>query len=117
MTARRVLVIDDDRDFADGLAELLEIIGHEAATAYTPSGGVAAAGDGRYDVAMIDIGLPGCNGADCALQIQAQRSDITCILMTGYSGDTLDRMGIKLGDTMMLRKPIRPEDLYACLDD
>jgi len=35
--------------------------------------------------------------------------------MTGYGPDTLDRMGVRPGDTVILRKPIRLEDLHACL--
>lgn len=115
MTGRKILVIDDDRDFAESLAEMLQMFGHETATAYSPEGGVAAATTGRFDLAMIDVGLPGCNGADCAMQIQASRNDVTCVLMTGYSADVLDRMGIGRGDLVTLRKPIRPEDLRVFL--
>jgi ActR/RegA family two-component response regulator len=55
------------------------------------------------------------DGTKCARRIRARRRDIACILMTGYGPDTLDRMGVRPGDTVILRKPIRLEDLHACL--
>lgn len=115
MTGSNILIIDDDRDFADGLAEMLDLFGHRTRTAYTPDGGIAAAADWDFDFAMIDIGLPGRNGIVCAREIQQHRENITCILMTGYSASTLNKMGVRVGDVMMLRKPISPVDIMACL--
>ena len=94
---------------------MLELFGHETATAFNPDSGIATAISGQFDVVLVDIGLPGCNGADCATQIRASRSGITCILMTGYSADTLHHMGIGTGDLATLRKPIRPADLQSLL--
>jgi ActR/RegA family two-component response regulator len=111
----RILIIDDDQDFADGLAEMLDLYGHETRTAYTPDAGIAEAESTAFDFAMIDIGLPGRNGVVCAREIQQRREDIVCILMTGYSTDTLSKLGVRVGDVIMLRKPISPDDVTACL--
>ena len=55
MSPMSILIVDDDVDFADGMAEVLELDGHTVDIAYTRKGGVAAAGGKRYDAAMIDI--------------------------------------------------------------
>lgn len=115
MNKSKILIIDDDQDFADGLAEMLGLFGHHTKTEYTPANGIAAASDDEFDFAMIDIGLPGRNGVVCAREIRELRENITCILMTGYSSATLAKMGVRLGDVMMLRKPISLDDVTACL--
>lgn len=111
----KILIIDDDKDFADGLAEMLDLFGHQTKTEYSPDNGIAAASGNDFDFAMIDIGLPGRNGVVCAREIRQRSEKITCILMTGYSSATLTKMGVRLGDVMMLRKPISPDDVNACL--
>lgn len=111
----RILIIDDDQDFADGLAEMLDVFGHETGTAYTANEGVGLAGDERFDLALIDIGLAGRNGADCARKIRETEPELTCVLMTGYSADALTKMGVSAADFAILRKPIKLEHLERYL--
>ncbi len=59
----RVLVVDDNRDAADSLAMLLGIWGHLASVAYGGASALAKARDWRFDVAILDVGLPGIHGS------------------------------------------------------
>jgi DNA-binding response OmpR family regulator len=61
----RILVVDDNVDFADGMAEMLAMFGHDTQTAYSCGGGIAAA-TGNFDLALIDVGLGDRNGTECA---------------------------------------------------
>lgn len=108
MSARRILIIDDNKDLADGLSELLEIHGHEVDVGLTGGAGVEAAGNAAYDVIFIDIGLPDITGVDCAKRIREGGSCAKIVFMTGYSTTEISAQISELGDMELLTKPIDP---------
>ena len=71
-TARRILVVDDNRDAATSLAMLLELTGNETHIAHDGLEAVAAAAAFRPDVVLLDIGLPKLNGYEAARKIREQ---------------------------------------------
>lgn len=112
----RILVVDDDVDFADGMSDMLALFGHDVHTAYSCDDGIGAARE-NFDLALIDVGLAGRSGTECALALAEHGETITCVLMTGYSADALARMGISVDEFEILRKPVKPEDLAPYLKD
>ena len=92
MTARRILVVDDNRDSATSLAELLKMTGHETHTAFDGLQAVEAAAAFRPDVVLLDIGLPKLNGYDACRRIRSQPwgKDIGIVALTGW-GQADDR--------------------------
>src|SRR6185436_13454308 len=70
-TRRRVLLVEDQLDAREMMRFALELAGHEVTEAEDGPHAVAAAVDGCYDIAFVDIGLPGFNGYDVARQIRA----------------------------------------------
>lgn len=108
MSARRVLIIEDNKDLADGLSELLEFHEHEVDVALTGGTGVEAGGQAVYDVVFIDIGLPDITGVDCAKRIREGGSRAKIVFMTGYSAKELTAQINELDDVELLTKPIDP---------
>lgn len=113
----KILVIDDDVDFADGMAEMLSLFDHDVHTAYSCEGGITAAGKGQFDLALIDVGLNDRNGAECAREIRKLSKTTAFVLVTGYSTDALTQMGISVKEFDILRKPVKLEDLEPFLKD
>lgn len=113
----RILVVDDDVDFADGMSDMLALFEHDVHTAYSCDEGVAAIDWGPFDLALIDVGLADRSGAECARALRKISDTITCVLMTGYSADALAQMGISVDEFEILRKPVKPEDLTPYLKD
>ena len=111
MTGSKFLIIDDDRDFADGLALALELFGHQADVAFTGERGIEAARENAYDTILIDIRLPGLNGIDSLLKIKHSNPETRCFLLTGYSADHVAERGIEAGAIEILTKPIDPNEL------
>jgi len=113
----KILVVDDDVDFADGMAEMLALFGHHVHTAYSCDDCVAVSDKQEFELALIDVGLADRNGAECARDLKELCETVTCVLMTGYSADALAKMGVPAGEFDILRKPVKPEDLARYLKD
>jgi CheY-like chemotaxis protein len=69
--ARRILVIDDHTDSAQSLAQVLACAGHSVITATSGELGLALAEQFKPEAVVIDIGLPGIDGFDVAIQLRA----------------------------------------------
>lgn len=111
MTASRLLIVDDDRDFAEGLAEALELYDHQIDITFTGEDAVAAVKKNDYDTILMDIGLPGLNGVESLLKIRQINPKVRCFLLTGYSADHIAEQGIEAGAIEILTKPIDPAEL------
>ncbi len=92
LVRRRVLVVDDNRDAADSLAMILEMLGHEARAVYDGIDAIEAARTFLPDVVLLDIGLPRLNGYDAARRIGAEAwsRDMVLVALTGW-GQQEDR--------------------------
>ena len=91
-TCCRVLVVDDNIDAAQTLADLLTITGHKVRVAHDGVAAVAAAVAWCPDVVLLDIGLPGLNGFEVARRIrhEAAHPAMVLVALTGY-GQASDR--------------------------
>src|SRR5205814_3084476 len=69
---RRVLVVDDNADAADSLAEYLATAGHEVRTAYAGQEALEAARAYRPEAVLLDIGLPGMDGYEVARRLRQE---------------------------------------------
>ncbi len=115
----RVLVVDDNRDGADSLAEMLRILGNDTRTAYDGEEAVAAAADYRPDVVLLDIGLPRLNGYEACRRIRAQPGGkgVILIAQTGWGQEEDIRLSREAGFDRHLVKPVDPYDLMQVLAD
>jgi CheY-like chemotaxis protein len=102
-----VLVVDDNVDAAETLAMLLGVTGHAVTLAHDGPGAVQAAIDGRPDVVLLDIGLPGLDGYEVAQRIrqQAALKGVVLVALTGYGQDTDRQRSREAGFDHHLVKP------------
>lgn len=106
MKAPKILIIDDDSDFAESMSLVLEMEGYEVDTAMSGQDGLVAAMNTEHRFILIDVSLPDINGAEILSQIKHHRPSATCFLLSGYSADHLLDLGIIEGATEILTKPI-----------
>src|SRR3954469_776965 len=110
-----VLVVDDDRDCADSLADVLREAGHEARTACTPTTAVIEADSFRPDAIVMDIGIPGMDGYRLARRLcDLLGRRPLLVAVTGYGG--LEDRSRQEGFDRHFRKPAGPAELVAVLD-
>jgi two-component system CheB/CheR fusion protein len=117
--ARRILVVDDNRDSAESLAMLLELHGHEAFRAHDGPEAVDAATRLRPDVVLLDIGLPTLNGYETARRIRKQlgQSQPLLVALTGWGQEEDRRRSEEAGFHAHIVKPVDYRALEKLLLD
>jgi CheY-like chemotaxis protein len=115
----QVLVIEDNPDAAETLADLLALFGHEATIALSGPEGVEMARSFRPDVVLCDIGLPGMDGYAVArsLRIEPATRTARLIALTGYGRESDRQRTQEAGFDLHLVKPVEPLELKRLLDD
>lgn len=116
-TARRILVVDDNRDSAASLAMLLEIIGNETYTADDGLQALKAAEMIRPDVILLDIGLPKLNGYDVCRRIRGQSwgKEMVLVALTGWGQEEDRRKSEDAGFDHHIVKPVDHVALMSLL--
>ena len=115
-TAMQILVVDDDIDAADSLAELFEMEDHDVTVAYNGTSAIQAFNDNKFDMAFMDIMMPDINGVDSFFEIRKNTPDAKVYFMTGFStGELVDR-ALDEGALGVLPKPLNPEEILTVLD-
>jgi two-component system OmpR family response regulator len=108
----RVLLVDDDVELLDMLGDYLGAEGHAVDSMNDGPSGVAAALSGRYDIAILDVMMPGMNGLD-ALRAIRSGSRLPVLMLTARGDDTDRIIGLELGADDYLPKPCNPRELAA----
>lgn len=106
MPGLNVFIVDDDRDFADSIADVLELRGHEVEVAVSGEEAVERYSKHRFDITFMDVRLPGKNGVDSLLEIRQQDDRAKIVVMTGYSVQQLLDQAVKNGAWAVLHKPL-----------
>jgi signal transduction histidine kinase/CHASE3 domain sensor protein len=116
--ARRVLVVDDNRDATESLVTYLSIAGHNVEGAYDGLEAIERATASHPDIVLLDIGLPKMNGYEAAQRIRAQsRGDVVLVAVTGW-GQEPDRVRAReAGFDVHLTKPVDPAALVALIEE
>jgi DNA-binding response OmpR family regulator len=109
---QKVLVVDDDKELCELVAEFLEPEGFDVEAVHDGKLGLNKAVGGGYDLIILDIMLPALNGLDVLRKIRAV-SSVPVLLLTARGAD-LDRIvGLELGSDDYLPKPCNPRELVA----
>jgi signal transduction histidine kinase len=118
-STRRVLVVDDNRDAADGLALFLRIAGHEVAVAYNASDALSVADRTQPQLLLLDIGMPGMNGYELARRIRDRPWSAHSVLVaiTGWGQEEDKRRAGQAGFDQHMTKPIDPAAIQTLLHD
>ena len=108
----RILCVDDDRELCDMLGQFLRPRRFDIAFERNGASGLARALSNAFDLAILDVMLPGLDGFEVLRQLRA-RSPLPVLMLTAR-GDHRERVkGLELGADDYLPKPFDPDELAA----
>ena len=112
-----ILVVDDDIDNAQSLGELFEMEGHRVTVALSGEAAIAHYVNSSFDLAFMDVMMPGLNGVESFMEIRKLKPDAKVFMMTGYSVEQLLQQAMEHGAMGVLSKPIDIDKLMKTVDE
>jgi CheY-like chemotaxis protein len=109
--------VDDNRDAANMLARLLAVKGYEARVAYDGFEAMEIATAFQFDLAFIDIGMPGMSGYEAVVKLRAIRGagDVLMVALTGWSKLEDRQQAYESGFDIHVAKPMGADKLNELL--
>lgn len=113
----RILLVDDNVDFATSLSFLLQQMGHEVCVAHAADEALQLVPEFRPDFAFLDIGLPVVDGYELARRLRSLlKSDIPLVAISGWGQEEDRRRAKEAGFAWYLVKPVGLESIRSALD-
>lgn len=116
MPGLRLLLVEDDRRLIDLVASRLRSLGHEVETALDGDTGLQLASSGRFNLAVLDVMLPGRDGLSILKALRDDGSDLPVLLLTARDTVPDKVQGLRAGADDYLVKPFAFEELLARID-
>ena len=112
----RVLLIEDDEDNRELMAEVLEATGWQVLTAASGSAGLRALAEHSVDVVVTDVGMPGMGGLEVARAAKEIAPGVPVVVVTGYTerDDITSARGREVDAVLV--KPVDPDALVAAVE-
>ena len=108
----RILIVDDDVDLVELVAQYLDGEGFEVEAVHNGEAGLQRALSGEHALVVLDVMLPGMSGLDVLRNLR-QQSQVPVLILTAR-GDEVDRIvGLEIGADDYLPKPFNPRELIA----
>ena len=113
----RVLVVDDNEDFANSLALILRALDNEVRVAHDGAAGLELAQQWQPQIGFLDIGLPRINGYDLARRLRARTETASMMLVavTGWGQEKDRQLAVEAGFDRHLVKPVDPARVIELL--
>lgn len=123
--SKKVLIIDDNTDFVEAIATLLDVKGYEVTTANNGKDGVAKAKSGLPDLILLDVMMTHkTEGFDTAKSLKEDKTtkDIPVIIITGIRKDMNLPFGFSPDEDWLpvkavIEKPVKPEVLLKAVEE
>jgi DNA-binding NtrC family response regulator len=115
--AINILLVDDEVKFLTAVADRLTLKGFNVTTATDGDAAIEAAGKGGFDVAVVDLRMPGTDGAEVLKILKQKHKFIEIIMLTGHATVDSAVECTKLGAFKYLEKPYDFDKLIEVLKD
>jgi two-component system, OmpR family, phosphate regulon response regulator PhoB len=110
----RILLVEDDRSVDKVVEVLLSLAGHEVWVATDAGTGEAAIRDGGYDLAILDMNLPGGSGLQLLSVLRRElKRDVPVIMLSGQKQEGSIVRALEWGANDYVTKPFSPRELVA----
>jgi CheY-like chemotaxis protein len=112
-----ILVVDDDLDTCRNLADILSDLGYRVTTASDGPSALKLVEERPFDVALLDLKMPGMDGLTLYREIKKRRADTVAIIVTAYAGGGTKEEALAAGAWHVLPKPVDPPKLLSLVGE
>jgi DNA-binding NtrC family response regulator len=116
MSDHKVLLVDDEKEFVEVLADRLEARGLRVVKTHSGGQALEAAGDTVFDAIVLDMAMPGMDGIETLEGLLAINPDLQVILLTGRATLEQAAAAIRTGALDLLEKPADIDTLVAKIE-
>ena len=106
----KILLVDDEKQFVDTLAERLAMRGFSARVAYDGPQALKAVEE-PTDVIVLDLRMPGMDGFEVLRSVKKSNPQVQVIILTGHGGDGEEQTAYRMGAYNFLKKPMDIDEL------
>ena len=108
----KILLVDDEVQFVDTLAERLGMRGFTARVAYNGPDALREVSEGTPpDVIVLDLRMPGMDGFEVLRSVKKSNPQVQVIILTGHGGDAEEQTAYRMGAYNFLKKPMDIDEL------
>ena len=112
----KVLLVDDEKKFAMMLAKRLILRGIDTDYVFTGQDAIAKVEDNKYDVAILDVKMPGISGIELERKLKGFAPEMKIIFLTGHGSDDDFKSG-SAAAAFYLAKPLQIDELIRILNE
>ncbi|MGZ9129877.1 MAG: response regulator [Candidatus Binatia bacterium] len=115
MQNRRVLIVDDEVDICANLADIMQDLGYQVDTANSGEAALELVKQNPYDLALLDLKMPGMNGLELYRRIRELSAGTVAIVVTAYASSDTAQAVMAAGAWKIMSKPVDIEKLLALI--
>ncbi|ACN17096.1 two-component system response regulator (Ntr family protein) [Desulforapulum autotrophicum HRM2] len=108
-----VLLVDDEREFVDTLAERITMRSFDTLVAYSGEQALSMIESTPPRVMVLDLKMPGMGGVDVLERVKAEHTDISVIILTGHGDERDQTLVMDMGASGYFQKPVDLDVLVA----
>ncbi|HTU20041.1 MAG TPA: response regulator [Gemmataceae bacterium] len=116
-TSPSILVVDDEADTCRNLSDILTDLGYQVDTALNGFAALELVRQKPYDVALLDLKMPGMDGLTLYRELRKLRSSTVAIVVTAYANKATTEEALAAGAWQVLAKPVDLERLLPLVDE
>ena len=116
-TARSILVVDDEPDTCANLSDILTDLGFRVDIATDGNTALELVRQRPYDVALLDLKMPGMDGLELYRRIKDLRAGTVAMIVTAYATDATAKAALDAGAWRIIAKPIEPQQLLQLVEE
>jgi len=115
MTLARIALVDDEASLRVAMGRVLRLADYEVLPYASGEEFLAAVGETRPDVALLDVHLPGMTGIQVQLRLRSDDARLPVVFITASEDASIERDALSAGGLCVLRKPFTSNDLLASI--
>ncbi len=114
---RKILFVDDDKEFCLNVKDILEMENYEVSTACDGLKSLGLLKQGGFDLVLMDVNMPVMNGVETFKKMKEIMPDTPVIIVTAYAVEDLLQEALQEGAFGTLRKPLDFDKLFGLIEN